>query len=274
MARRSKAWPGQAWRRAAGRGNARIPLFILLAGRGAARCGKAGHGAAWRGKARNSFSMVLMDTWQGDLPVAKEMFRINVTVVGVTPLIMNKFTDANAQRSTDGSGSSASAADRGTPQEIADSKVYLDLNGKPAIPQPNLLRSIVDGGSYHKIGKSQVTTKERSLIFACCDIESAMIPLIHKQPYRVFTVPIVIPATKGRILSHRPMFDDWQLSFSIILDGGIINHKLLRNIIDDAGARCGLGDFRPARKGPYGRYSVNRWDVKALKPPVNVKAAA
>jgi hypothetical protein len=35
--------------------------------------------------------------------------------------------------------------------------------------------------------------------------------------------------------------------------------KLFREVVDAAGKRIGLGDFRPDCKGPYGRFSVTRW---------------
>ena len=30
-------------------------------------------------------------------------------------------------------------------------------------------------------------------------------------------------------------------------------------LVDDAGQKIGLGDYRPARKGPFGRFSVVSW---------------
>jgi hypothetical protein len=74
----------------------------------------------------------------------------------------------------------------------------------------------------------------------------------------------VIPSTKGRILAFRPRFDDWRLSFEIELTTEIIGAKFARAIIDDAGMKVGLGDFRPARKGPYGRFNVVRWNEVAV----------
>ena len=189
---------------------------------------------------------------------------IRVEVSGVTPLICNKFSDEMAIIASGGTRGSSAAAGRKTPQEICESKLYIGLNGKVMIPQPNLLRSIVDGGKFHKAGKKQVTTKEESLMFACVDIEGAEIALLHKAPWRVDTRPVVIPSTKGRILTHRPMFDDWQLKFTVHLDITIVGPDLFRAIVDDAGSRIGLGDFRPARKGPYGRYRVDKWAIVAV----------
>jgi hypothetical protein len=175
-------------------------------------------------------------------------------------LICNRFTDEAALASSSGVRGSGAAADRGTPQEIAKSKLYLGLDSKPMIPQPNLMRCLVEGGRFHKAGKTQLTTAKSSHLYACVDIEGAEIPLVHKQPWKVDTRAVRIPSTGGRILAHRPMFDDWELEFMVDLDTTIVGAKVFRMIVDDAGKRIGLGDFRPATKGPYGKFVVTHWE--------------
>jgi hypothetical protein len=189
---------------------------------------------------------------------------ISIIIEGITPLICNKFTDAAALIASDGNRGSSAAIDRGTPQEIATSKLYIGLDGMPMIPSPNLMRCIVDGGQFHKAGKKQITTKKESMMYSCLAIEAAEIKIIHKQPWKVDTRAVRIPATGGRILAHRPMFDDWTLMFECELDTTILNTKLFRQIVDDAGKRVGLGDFRPTTKGPYGRFVVNAWREQAM----------
>lgn len=193
---------------------------------------------------------------------------IQISITGVTPLICNRFTDAQAQKASGGTSSSSTVAERKSPQAIAESKLYIGLNGKIMVPQPNLLRCVIDGGAFHKAGRKQITTKSESMLFSCLDIEAAEIPIIYKQPWKVDTRAVVIPSTKGRILTHRPMFDDWRLEFEVRLDPSILSPGLLRQIVDDAGSRIGLGDFRPARKGPYGRFRVDRWEVIEVKLPM------
>jgi hypothetical protein len=202
---------------------------------------------------------------------------INIVIQGVSPLICNKFGDATAMSASAGDRGSSAGIDRGTPQEIAESKLYCGLDGKVMVPSPNLLRSLVDGGSFTKLGKKQVTTARSSMLYSCLSIEAAEIPIIHTQPWRVDTRAVRIPSTGGRILAHRPVFDDWALEFEVELDTSIVNAKLLRQIVDDAGKRIGLGDFRPATKGPYGRYLVTRWTeqlVKLTGTPAPVEARA
>lgn len=186
---------------------------------------------------------------------------IQITITGVTPLICNRFYDEAAMAATNGTRSSATGADRGTPLEQAEKKLYRNADGQLFIPQPNVMRALVDGGRFHKIGKSQVTTATSSLLFACLDIVGTEIPVVHKEPWRVDTRAVVVPSTKGRILTHRPMFDDWELSFEAVLDTSIVSERVFRMCVDDAGKRVGLGDFRPARKGPYGKFVVTEWSV-------------
>ena len=184
---------------------------------------------------------------------------IRIELTGTTPLMLNRFTDEAAERASSGTSSASAAAGRRTPLEIAESALYKGIDGQPMIPQPNLLRCLVEGGRFHKAGKVQITTAKSSLLYACVDIEGAEIPITHKQPWKVDTRAVRIPATGGRILAHRPMFDDWSLNLIAEIDTEILNPKLFRQIVDDAGKRIGLGAFRPAVKGPYGRFVVTSW---------------
>jgi len=192
------------------------------------------------------------------------MITIKTAIEGVTPLICNAFTDEAAEQATNGSRSSA-VGDKGTPLEQAEKKLYLGNDGKPMIPQPNLFRCIIDAGKFFKAGKSKVTTIKSSLIPACLSIDEVAIPILHKEPWRVDTRPVRNPSTGGRILCHRPMFDDWRLEFTMTLDPTILSVKLLREIVDAAGKRIGLGDFRPDCKGPFGRFVVVEWAVEEQK---------
>jgi len=191
------------------------------------------------------------------------MLRIAVTIEGSTGLICNRFDDSVDESGTSRSTSGA-AKDRGTPKEQADKKLYKGLDGKLIIPQPNLLRCIVDGGKFHKVGKSQITTQKSSILYACIDIEGTEIEIVSKEGWRVDTRAVRIPSTGGRILAHRPMFDDWALTFEMTVDTTLMNAKLLRQIVDDAGQRVGLGDFRPSCKGPYGKFKVTNWQELAV----------
>ena len=183
---------------------------------------------------------------------------ISIIIEGTTPLLCNRFGDGPMIKASTGV-SSALVGDHGSPHEQAEQKLYIGLDGEPMIPQPNLLRCIIDAGKYFKNGKSKVTTQKSSIISACVEIEGIEIPIEHKEPWDVDTRAVRIPSTGGRILAHRPCFNDWKLTFSLSVDTEMMPLKFLREIIDAAGKRIGLGDFRPDCKGPFGKFVVISW---------------
>ena len=189
------------------------------------------------------------------------MRTIRITIEGKTPLLLHRFTDAAAKDATQGTRSSTNG-ERMTPREEADTYLYKDEKGELIIPNPNLFRCLIDAGKYFKMGKSKVTTIKSSIIPACLAIEELIIPLEHREPWDVDTRPVRIPSTGGRILRHRPCFNDWKLAFTLTVDPDIISLKLVREIVDAAGQRIGLGDFRPDTKGPYGKFVVTHWNLE------------
>lgn len=186
------------------------------------------------------------------------MKTICVSIAGTTPLLLNRFTD-EAQMSASSGTRVATFGDKGTPKEQATKKIYIGVDGKIVIPQPNIMRAIIDGGVFFKCGRSKVTTQKTSLIPACIGISEIEIPLKSRESWTVDTRAVRIPSTGGRILCHRPIFNDWRLDFEMTLDEEIMTAKLLREIIDASGKRIGLGDFRPACKGPFGKFVVEKW---------------
>lgn len=184
---------------------------------------------------------------------------LHIEIRGMTPLLMNKFTDTAQINATSGPGTIARDKDA-TPRQIAESKTYIDEDGVIIIPQPNLFRCLIDAGKYFAYaGKSKLTTQKSSIIPSALTIHGIALPLKFSDPWTVDTRPVRIPATGGRILTHRPCFDEWTLEFDVTLDTHVIGEKLLRQVVDKAGSAIGLGDFRPDTKGPYGKFLVTSW---------------
>ena len=83
--------------------------------------------------------------------------------------------------------------------------------------------------------------------------------MLGQDEYSIDARPVVVPATKGRIIRYRPRFDAWKLAFELFYDPQLLSKAELRQIVDDSGSRVGLLDFRPEKKGPFGRFSVTSW---------------
>ena len=181
-----------------------------------------------------------------------------VTVEGVTPLMTNRFVSDDGVDS--GNSRPVFRGEEGTPREQAWNTLYFDGDGETLIiPGPNVFASLMEAGKWFKIGRVKVTTVKTSLLSACLHLEELVLPIEHKDEWEVDSRPVRIPATGGRIIRHRAKFNDWKLNFTLNLDTELLAPKMLREIVDAAGKRIGLGDFRPQTKGPYGKYVITDW---------------
>lgn len=188
------------------------------------------------------------------------MLNIHVSIEGVTPILMNRFTEEAEVKVSSGT-SAVQLGNKGTPREQAAKKTYSDEKGNLYIPGPNIFACIIEAGKFHKAGKSKITTKKSSLIPAGIALSEIICPLGTKD-FEVDSRSVVIPATGGRIMAHRPRLDEWKLSFTLEVDDTMFAPELVRQIVDDAGRKVGLGDFRPDRKGPFGKFVVTEWKIE------------
>lgn len=182
---------------------------------------------------------------------------VTVKIKGTTPLLMNRFTEEAQVKVSNGTSSTTLGA-KGTPRQSAEKKVYADDKGNLFIPGPNIFAAIIAAGKFHKCGKSKVTTLRSSLIPAGVALLDLACPLGTKM-FEVDSRSVVIPSTGGRIMCHRPRLDEWKLSFTLEIDTEMFSPALVRQIVDDAGKKVGLGDFRPDRRGPFGKFAVVEW---------------
>ena len=190
--------------------------------------------------------------------------QIYCTIEGVSPLLMNRFTE-EAEMSVSTTVKKVTKSTKGTPREQAEKKAYKDEKGVLYIPSANVYAAIIQAGKFMKLGKSKVTTTKSSLIPAAMVINE-MVCSLNTKDFEVDSRSVVIPSTGGRIMAHRPRLDEWKLSFSIdLFDEDILSADIVRMVIDDAGRKIGLGDFRPDRKGPFGRFVVTNWKVEKDK---------
>lgn len=177
--------------------------------------------------------------------------KLDIEITGITPLLMNRFNIDEQQ---------TKVKDKNlTPRETALRVCYEDSEGKLYYPTTNIYACLIEAGKFHKDGKIKITTARSSIIPAGIMIDGETIYFREPVSWEVDSRGAVVPSTGGRIVVHRPRLDTWCLNFTLTLDTKMFSPKLIRTIVDDAGSKVGLGDFRPARKGIYGRFVVTNW---------------
>lgn len=184
---------------------------------------------------------------------------VNVTVRGISPMLMNRFTEA-AEESIR-TGRRTSLKKESSPRENAERAAYRTPDGVLYKPPEHFIRSFRAGGKFHKVGRKQADY----LVMASMFITETCIEVCDEsgKALREFEVDArsgVNPSTKGRVMLYRPRFDKWQCTFTLQVDDDIMSPSLARLIVDDAGKKIGTGDFRPEKGGPFGRFVVTQWD--------------
>ena len=203
---------------------------------------------------------------------------IDIEITGITAILMNRFTDENEAQVTSGTRPST-IGHRGTPREQAEKTAYKDDKGNLYVPTQNLYACIINAGKFHKVGKTKVTTAKSSLVPAGLVMNDGLVlsllnPKSNKaqKSFEVDSRRVVIPATGGAVMRHRARIDEWRIRFTVEVDMTVFDANFVRTLVDDAGKKIGLGDYRPERKGPFGKFKVTKWSIEEAKKKKSRKA--
>jgi hypothetical protein len=182
---------------------------------------------------------------------------IQVTVRGIAPIMFDRFHEGLLVN-VDGP-KSTNKGDKLSPTDQARMKLYLDDKDQPVLPADNLLKAIIDAGCHIKIGKRQLSTRDSTIVTGFLSINEDFIKIKSEKGWRVDARGIVNQATKGRHVCYRPIFDDWGFTFTLEIDINECSINTARELVDKAGTIIGIGVMRPARKGRYGKFKVDKW---------------
>jgi hypothetical protein len=204
---------------------------------------------------------------EGDAPkVAQDggLTRVEVWLDGVTPLLMNAMSQQQLLDIRDKKKAARNAA-KPSVREEADSKVYRLADGRPCVPVKCVYATLIGAGRFVRLdGKRQVSTATSTVLpgmLTIADVELPVYPL--KCKWEVDIQQGRNPNGGEAVCVVRPRFDEWQLRMTIEVDQGQMSLKMARELVEIAGRRQGLLDFRPATRGTYGRWAIGRWQVIA-----------
>jgi hypothetical protein len=184
---------------------------------------------------------------------------LKVTCKGITPLLMNRVSEEELLKIRD-KVKPPKGASRKTPREECQSKVYEDSNKKPYLPSSMLYSCLVAAGQHVRLdGKRQISTAKSTMLPQFLTIKSETLALDTPTPWEVDLRQGRNPNGGELVVLCRPRFDVWAFTAEIEVDVLEIGESRIRELFDIAGKRCGLGDFRPNRKGIYGQFIVEKW---------------
>ena len=182
------------------------------------------------------------------------MKNIEVEVTGISPLLQHRFPmEDSDQQST--------AKNRKQKEDDVEKSLYRLEDGTIYQPCEHFISSLKKAGAKYQIPGQGKATYKNLIGSGAVIITPDAIPHKH-QEFVIDARPVVIAATKGRIVRRRPMLRKWSLNFQIEFDEDEISAATIKDLLEYAGRRVGIGDFRPERGGHFGRFMVSKFKQK------------
>lgn len=180
------------------------------------------------------------------------MKEIEVEITGTTPLLMNS-PKGMIDKMTK---TSRKTTQRYDPKEEAEKVAYRKKNKELYIPSEAIKGAILGASSYRKFGKFTA----KPMIAGGVMISPSEIGLGTKD-YEIDLRTVVIQ--RARVVKARPTLPKWKVKFTITYNEILIKSSDdLKEILQDAGQRVGILDFRPAKSGNFGMFEVTQWEEK------------
>lgn len=187
------------------------------------------------------------------------MKTVSVSIQGTSPLMLCRFNEESEQPKP----TRRVLVDRGTPREQAEKACYRDKEGRFFFPGPAIAGLLREAAANHKIRGTRRSAKY--LIPAAVVVNEDAILIRNgdgkslAKDFEVDSRPAVIPATKGRIMAHRPRWDCWSATFTLQINDDILPTDFINQVLTEGSQQVGIGAFRPSKSGPYGRFLVKEW---------------
>lgn len=199
--------------------------------------------------------------------------KLNVELRGLTPLLMNRLNPESLK-----SKSRMKLQEYSTETDAANSAYIVEINGKKElyVPANCIYSMIIKTAKQYRIKRQTLS----SILAGTMRIEPEKV-LLGRTKYEVDERAVVIQ--NQRILKgHAAISLPWTLEFQVVFDANRLPKGIevtLVDIIEDAGTRMGLLDYRPQHQGWFGTFTIeSAWimgtadDAQALTQAPQIEA--
>jgi len=178
-----------------------------------------------------------------------------VTVEGITPYMQKRMDDVTLEVWEKSRKAIIERPDIAQEDiKRAEFFCYRNPNGECYIPSEHFRCSFIQAGAYVKAKVGNIKKSMKNIVAAMFFInpEEIIIPnydCIDKRSG-------VNKNVKARIIIIRPKWNNWKVSFTLIIDNDTLTDETIREIINYSGAYVGIGSYRPSTNGYFGRFKL------------------
>lgn len=177
---------------------------------------------------------------------------LEVTVVGMTPLITHKWSEKAKRMIRDKkAGKKTKTREVCDPEAECLAATYHTEDGEHGVPVDALKASFINAA--HKDIGIEKTLVRKSLFIRCDDSERVLAlrgdnPVMREDPVRV--------GVGSADLRYRPEYRNWEVDMVIDYDATNLQPSDIINLINRAGFGVGIGEQRPEKGKDNGRFRV------------------
>lgn len=180
---------------------------------------------------------------------------ITINVEGTSPLLLHN----PAGMGGGNTGLSAKGKNIPTPEAEAEAGAYRlpakKGDGQLCIPSFAFRGAMLSAAKGRKMGKDFATTLVKGSVFVTAEFTPLTTP--DGDPLHEY----VIDARRARvgtagITRCRPKLEKWAAAVEFEVDQDFLAEENCRELLAIGGRTVGVGDFRPEKSGPFGRFTV------------------
>ena len=177
---------------------------------------------------------------------------VKFTVKSITPLLQNNPASMLAPKET-----TAKAKSIPTPKDEAEAGVYRAEDGTIYHPAAAFRRALISAATNRKIGKTAATSIVKGSVFQVVERCPLLDPDTGK-PITDYEIDVrrCVLGGKTAVVRARPRIEQWMTSVEFEYDPDFIGEAPLRDLLETAGQRVGIGNFLPEKAGIFGRFVV------------------
>lgn len=176
---------------------------------------------------------------------------VEVEISGISPLLQHRYPLEDSEQES-------KAKNKKQNEDDIEKSLYRLPDGTIYQPSTHFISSMKKAGAKFQISGQGKTTYKNIIGSGAIIISPDAIPHENQQ-FEIDVRRVVVPSTKGGVARKRPCFKTWSLKFEIEYDDDEISAAMIQEILEYAGRRVGIGDFRPEKGGPFGRFAVAKF---------------
>ena len=176
-----------------------------------------------------------------------EVYRYQIE--GVSPLLMH-----SPRAMMEGRPAGATTRRIPSPEEEAEKGAYRDEEGFLYLPSAAFKASLMHGAGGRRIGSTAARTVLAGAVFNTGPRTGLIDPETGERlrEYRVHVSRVVVQ--RSSVIRARPELPRWACVLELEVDLDFTHPRQVEELLNISGRISGVGDFRPQRRGPYGRY--------------------